>query len=86
MLKKRPVIGPELKLENDIILKRKNRLHGRDYFSVFGKLKVPRSCYRLEGYCGVMPLDAQADLPDRKLKIMLKNIKEIFSKADIIIK
>ena len=59
-------IGPELKLENDIILKKENRLHGRDYFSIFGKLKVPRSCYRSEGNCGVMPLDGQADLPDRK--------------------
>ena len=32
-------IGPELKLKNDVILKRENRLHGRDYFSIFGKFK-----------------------------------------------
>ena len=64
-------IGPELKLDNDVILKRESRLHGRDYFSIFGKFKVPRTCYRLEGYCGIMPLDAQADLPDRCYSYLL---------------
>ena len=75
-------IGPELKLENDIILKRENRLHGRNYFSIFGKLKVPRSCYRLEGYCGVMPLDAQADLPDRCYSYLLQEIMDYLSVRD----
>ena len=65
-------IGPELKLDNDVILKRESRLHGRDYFSIFGKFKVPRTCYRLEGYCGIMPLDAQADLPDRCYSYLLQ--------------
>ena len=32
-------IGPELKLDNDVILKRESRLHGRDYFSIFGKFR-----------------------------------------------
>ena len=33
-------IGPELKLENDIILKRENRLHGRLFFD-FWKTQSP---------------------------------------------
>ncbi len=75
-------IGPELKLENDMILKRESRLHGRNYFSIFGKFKVPRSCYRLEGYCGVMPLDAQADLPDRYYSYLLQEIMDYLSVRD----
>lgn len=75
-------IGPELKLENDIILKRESRLHGRDYFSIFGKFKVPRSCYRLEGYSGVMPLDAQADLPDRCYSYLLQEIMDYLGIRD----
>ena len=30
-------IGPELKLENDQIMKREKRLHGKDYFSILEK-------------------------------------------------
>jgi len=58
-------VGLELELENGKLLKKETRLHGRDYFSVFGKIKVPRTCYRVEGEKGVMPLDAQANLPKR---------------------
>ncbi len=36
-------VGPELKLESDKILKKESGLRPRDYFSIFGKLKVPRS-------------------------------------------
>ncbi|PIE63039.1 MAG: hypothetical protein CSA25_02290, partial [Desulfobacter postgatei] len=61
-----------LKLENGVILKRKSRLHGKDYFSILGKFKVPRTCYRLKGFCGIMPLDAQADLPDRCYSYLLQ--------------
>jgi hypothetical protein len=47
------------------VLQRANELRGQDYFSVFGKFKVPRSYYHCEGESGVFPLDAQADLPER---------------------
>jgi len=40
--------------------------------SVFGKLKVPRTCYRTEGMKGVMPLDAQANLPERCYSYLLQ--------------
>ena len=75
-------IGPELSLENGTILKKENRLHGKDYFSIFGKLKVPRSCYRLEGYSSVMPLDAQADLPDRCYSYLLQETMNYLSMRD----
>jgi hypothetical protein len=57
-------VGTELELEDGTILRRESGLQGRDYFSVFGKVKIPRSCYRTEGHIGVMPLDAQANLPE----------------------
>jgi hypothetical protein len=75
-------IGPELKFENDLILKRENRLHGRNYFSIFGKFKVPRTCYRLKDYSGVMPLDAQADLPDRCYSYALQELMDFLSIRD----
>ncbi len=75
-------IGPELKLENGTILKKEGRLHGRQYFSIFGKLNVPRSCYRLEGYSGIMPLDAQADLPDRCYSYLLQEIMDYLGIRD----
>lgn len=75
-------IGHELKLENGTILKKENRLHGKDYFSIFGKLKVPRSCYRLTGYSSVMPLDAQADLPDRCYSYLLQETMDYLSIRD----
>ncbi len=58
-------VGAELKLDSGKILKKESQLRPRDYFSIFGKLKVPRSIFRLEDYWSVMPLDAQADLPQR---------------------
>ena len=47
--------GAELILEDGDVLKRESGLRGKDYFSVFGKFKVPRTCYRREGKAGVMP-------------------------------
>ena len=45
-------IGDELQLENGKILKKETRIHVRNYFSIFGKIKVPRTCYRIEGEKG----------------------------------
>ena len=36
-------VGNELTVD-DVIFKKENHLRGRDYFSVFGKIKVPRIC------------------------------------------
>jgi hypothetical protein len=75
-------VGPELKLDNDRILKKEAGLRERHYFSIFGKFKVPRTCYRLEGFWGVMPLDAQADLPDRCYSYLLQEVMDFFSIRD----
>jgi hypothetical protein len=50
--------------------------------TTFGKLKVPRSCYRLDGYSGVMPLDAQADMPDRCYSYLLQETMDYLSIRD----
>ena len=42
-------IGDELILEDGVVLSRESPLRGRDYFSVFGKFKVPRTYYRGDG-------------------------------------
>jgi len=85
-------IGAELQLENGKILKKETRLYGRDYFSVFSKIKVPRTCYRFKGEKGVMPLDAQANLPKRCYSYLLQEwmdlfgIRESFGEAAISLK
>ena len=75
-------VGPEIKLESDEILKKESQLKPRDYFSIFGKFKVPRSSYRLEGYWSVMPLDAQADLPQRCYSYFLQELMDFISIRD----
>jgi hypothetical protein len=72
-------VGGALVSKNKTVLIRQNQLCGRDYFSVFGKLKVPRTCYRFEGESGVMPLDAQANLPKRCYSYLLQEWMDFFS-------
>ena len=43
-------VGPELRLDTGRVLKRESGFRERGYYSIFGKLKVPRSCYRIEGH------------------------------------
>jgi len=75
-------IGPKLVLDDGSVLKKTNTLNGRDYFSVFGKLKVPRSSYRIEGQNAVMPLDAQANLPQRCYSYLLQEWMDFFTIRD----
>ena len=53
-------VSSELLLEDGTLMKKQPGLCGRNYFSVFGKIKVPRTCYRGgdSDTAGVMPLDA----------------------------
>ena len=82
-------IGAELVLDNGAMLKKVSTLRGRDYFSVFGKIKVPRTYYRSEGVAGVMPLDASADLPERCYSYLLQewmdtlSIRDSFKESEI---
>ncbi|MDM8539734.1 ISKra4 family transposase [Desulfococcaceae bacterium HSG9] len=65
-------IGAESPLDNGAILEKVSTLRGRDYFSVFGEIKVPRTYYHSVGLSGVMPLDASADLPERSYSYLLQ--------------
>lgn len=58
-------VGPAIKRRGEPILDRENQLRERDYFSIFGKFDVPRSCYRTPGLPGVFPLEAQVNFPER---------------------
>ena len=75
-------IGDVLELEDGTILKKEKRLLNQNYFSVFGKLGVPRTCYRTNGREGVMPLDAQANLPERSYSYLLQEWMDLLSIRD----
>ena len=74
--------GPELEMEDGIVLRKAPDLLGRDYFSVFGKFKIPRTYYRQEGQKSVMPLDASANLPERCYSYLLQEWMDLFSIRD----
>jgi hypothetical protein len=63
-------------------------LCGRKYLSVFGQVAVPRTVYRAYACPGVMPLDAQADLPERCYSYLLQewmdhlSIREPFKESE----
>ncbi len=75
-------VGNVLELEDGTIMKKEKRLIGKDYFSVFGKLKVPRTCYRVDGREGLMPLDAQANIPTRSYSYLLQEWMDFLSLRD----
>ncbi len=82
-------VGNSLELDDGTVLIQESTLRGRDYFSIFGKLKVPRTCYRIKGQPGVMPLDAQANLPDRCYSYLLQEwmnlccIRDSFDESNV---
>jgi len=75
-------VGDVLQLEDSTMLKKEKRLLCQNYFSVFGKFSVPRTCYRSNGRKGVMPLDAQANLPDRTYSHLLQEWMDLLSIRD----
>jgi Predicted DNA modification methylase len=75
-------VGNVLELEDGTTLKKEKRLLLKNYFSVFGKLGVPRTCYRTNGREGVMPLDAQANLPERSYSYLLQEWMDFLSIRD----
>src|SRR5262250_1974507 len=58
-------VGPAVTRADGVLLPREQKLRGRDYFSIFGKFKVARTCYRAPTEPGIFPLDAQGNLPER---------------------
>ena len=75
-------VGDVLELEDGTTLKKEKRLLWKNYFSVFGKFGVPRTCYRANGVEGVMPLDAQANLPERSYSYLLQEWMDLLSIRD----
>ena len=75
-------VGDVLELADGTTLKKEKRLLEKTYFSVFGKLAVPRTCYRADGVDGVMPLDAQANLPKRSYSYLLQEWMDLLSIRD----
>ncbi len=75
-------IGDVLELDDGMTLKKEKRLLPRNYFSIFGKFGVPRTCYRSNGLEGVMPLDAQANLPERSYSYLLQECMDLLSIRD----
>lgn len=75
-------IGSKLITENGIELPQTRRLRQKTYFSIFGKIKISRTCYRDRGYDGIMPLDAQVNLPVRCYSYLLQEWMNLCSVRD----
>jgi hypothetical protein len=75
-------IGDVVQLEDGGILKKETRDLNKNYFSVFGKVEVPRSWYQVKGGKGIMPLDVQSNLPERTYSYLLQEWMDLFSIRD----
>src|SRR3989440_5213008 len=71
-------VGPAITRADDVILTKEKKLRGRDYFSIFGKCAVARTCYRTPGEPGIFPLDAQVNLPERCYSYFLQEWMTVF--------
>ena len=71
-------VGPALRRADGMLLPRERKLRGRDYFSLFGKFAVARTCYRTPGAPGIFPLDAQVNLPERCYSYFLPEWMTLF--------
>ena len=71
-------IGSELCSENGDVLKRESGLRGKNYFSIFGKMKIGRICYRGNSGLGIFPLDAQAQFAKELLFILASGMDGFF--------
>ena len=71
-------VGPAVTRADGVLLPREQKLRGRDYFSIFGKFKVARTCYRAPAEPGIFPLDAQVNLPERCYSYFLQEWMTVF--------
>jgi hypothetical protein len=71
-------VGPAVTRADGMILPREQKLRGRDYFSLFGKFAVARTCYRRPGEPGIFPLDAQVNFPKRCYSYFLQEWMALF--------
>ena len=72
-------VGPAITRADGEMLPREKPLRGRDYFSLFGKFKVARTCYRTRGEPGIFPLDAQVNLPKQGYSYSLQEWMTAFA-------
>ena len=75
-------IGDSIQTPEGETFKKEATLRERVYFSVFGKLKVSRTCYRKRGLPGFMPLDAAINLPQRCYSHFLQEMMNLCSIRD----
>jgi len=71
-------VGPAVTRADGVLLPREQRLRERDYFSIFGKFAVARTCYRTPGEPGIFPLDAQVNFPERCYSYFLQEWMTLF--------
>ena len=72
-------MGPAVTRADGVLLPREQKLRGRDDCSLFGKLKVARTCYRVPGAPGICPLDAPVNLPKRGDAYVLPEWRTLFA-------
>jgi hypothetical protein len=72
-------VGPAVTRADGVFLPREKPLRGREYFSLFGKFAVARTCYRTPGEPGIFPLDAQVNLPERCYSYFLQEWMTLFA-------
>jgi hypothetical protein len=71
-------VGPAVTRADGVLLALEQKLRGRDYFSLFGKFKVARTCYRTPGEPGICPLDEAVNLPQRCYSYFLQEWMTVF--------
>jgi hypothetical protein len=71
-------LGAAVTRTDGMLLPRERQLRARDYFSLFGKFAVPRTCYRTPGEPGIFPLDAQVNFPERCYSYFLQEWMTLF--------
>jgi hypothetical protein len=71
-------LGAGVTRADGMLLPRETQLRARDYFSLFGKFAVPRTCYRTPGEPGIFPLDAQVNFPERCYSYFLQEWMTLF--------
>ena len=71
-------LGAAVTRADGMLLPRETQLRARDYFSLFGKFAVPRTCYRTPGEPGIFPLDAQVNFPERCYSYFLQEWMTLF--------
>jgi len=72
-------VGPGVEREDGMVLVREGKLRERDYFSIFGKLDVPRTCYRALGEAGIFPLDEHVNVPKRCYSYFVQEWMTLFA-------